>query len=108
MKAPLLIHEARRRAGLTQQQLAERLGTTQSVVARWEAGKRSPSLETIEQIANACDLEVSISLVPHDNHDLRLALGMKHLSPGQRIEALVDAQRKLDKLTRRARRVDHG
>lgn len=103
MKAAVLIKEARRRAGLTQQQLADKLKTTQSVVARWETGARGPSLETIENVARACDLDISIYLVPRDDHDFRLASQMKRLSPGKRIESLVEAQRKLAKLTRRAR-----
>jgi len=34
--------EARSRAGLTQQQLAVRMDTTQSVIARWESGRVQP------------------------------------------------------------------
>jgi DNA-binding XRE family transcriptional regulator len=38
---------ARGRAGLTQGEVAQRMGTTQSVVARLESGKRMPSLRTL-------------------------------------------------------------
>ena len=44
---------ARARAGLTQQQVAERMGTTQSTVARMESGKRPPSLRTVQRYAQA-------------------------------------------------------
>ena len=44
---------ARNRAGLTQGQVAERMGTTQSVIARLESGKRGPSMRTGQRYANA-------------------------------------------------------
>ena len=37
-----LIREARERAGMTQAELARRLGTDQPSVSRWEQGKRTP------------------------------------------------------------------
>jgi ribosome-binding protein aMBF1 (putative translation factor) len=44
---------ARARAGLSQAEVAERMGTTQSVVARLESGKRMPSMRTVERFAQA-------------------------------------------------------
>jgi predicted transcriptional regulator len=44
---------ARSRAGLTQGQVAERMGTTQSVVARLESGRRAPSMRTVQRYAHA-------------------------------------------------------
>lgn len=57
MKGGELIREARRRAGLSQAELAARLRTKQPVVARWESGRRSPSLETVVRAIRACGLE---------------------------------------------------
>lgn len=45
--------EARTRAHMTQSDVAERMGTTQSVVARLESGKRPPSLRTVQRYAEA-------------------------------------------------------
>ena len=45
--------EARTRANLTQAELAERMKTTQSVVARLEGGRARPSARTLEKIARA-------------------------------------------------------
>jgi uncharacterized protein len=42
-----LVREARRRAGMTQSQLARRAGITQSVVSAYESGRREPSLPTL-------------------------------------------------------------
>ena len=44
---------ARGRAGLTQGEVAQRMGTTQSAVARLESGKRMPSLRTVQRYASA-------------------------------------------------------
>jgi ribosome-binding protein aMBF1 (putative translation factor) len=38
---------------LTQEQLAERMGTSQSFVARLESGKTKPTLRTLEKLATA-------------------------------------------------------
>lgn len=45
--------EARNRAGLTQQQLARKMGTTQPVVARLEGGRGRPSMRTLKRLADA-------------------------------------------------------
>jgi DNA-binding XRE family transcriptional regulator len=44
---------ARTRAGLSQAQVAERMGTSQSTVARLESGRTLPSLRTLARYANA-------------------------------------------------------
>ena len=44
---------ARTQAGLTQADVAERMGTTQSTVARLEAGKAVPSLRSLQRYAQA-------------------------------------------------------
>lgn len=63
------IHALREKRGLTQKELAERLGTTQSAIARLEAGNVSPSLPTLDRVADALGVELSISFV--DLTDLR-------------------------------------
>lgn len=60
---------ARSHAGLTQQELAERMGTTQSVIARLEGGKSKPSTTTLEKLAHATGTRLRISFEP----DTRLA-----------------------------------
>ncbi len=53
--------EARSRAGLTQAQLARRMKTTQSVVARLESGRVCPSTKTLEKVARATGTRLKIS-----------------------------------------------
>ena len=51
---------ARLNAGLTQRQLAERLGTTQSAIARLENGNSTPTVETLRRLAEALGLRFEI------------------------------------------------
>lgn len=46
--------------GLSQRQLAERMGTTQSTIARLEAGGTLPSLSTLERVADALGTTVEV------------------------------------------------
>ena len=57
---------ARRRAGLTQRELAERLGLRQATIARWERGDRQVGLEDVEAVAGACGLHLEAHLVVED------------------------------------------
>jgi len=54
---------ARTRAGLTQAQLAQRMGTTQSAVARIEGGRRAPSMRTVQRYASATGTRAVLRLV---------------------------------------------
>ena len=53
---------ARVRAGLTQEQLAQRMGTTQSAIARLESGQRMPGLRTLERLAQATGTRLVVRL----------------------------------------------
>jgi predicted transcriptional regulator len=55
--------KARTEAGLTQTELAERIGTTQSAIARLESGGVSPSLATLRRYAEATGTKLQVSLV---------------------------------------------
>jgi ribosome-binding protein aMBF1 (putative translation factor) len=56
--------EARSNAGLTQQQLAERMQTTQEAIARMEGGRSKPSTRTLERFAKATGTRLAISFQP--------------------------------------------
>ena len=53
---------ARSRAGLTQSEVAQRMGTTQSVMARLESVKRMPSLRTVKRYASAIGARARVRL----------------------------------------------
>ncbi len=52
---------ARAQAGLTQEQLAQRMETTQSVIARLESGRNRPSTQTLERLAAATGTRLKIT-----------------------------------------------
>lgn len=89
MNTGRLIREARLRAGLTQRELAGRAGTTQSSIARWEAGGVRPSLETLASLVRACDLDLRVSLAEADDGSLSQIEGTLSLTPEERLDELV-------------------
>lgn len=56
--------EARTRARLSQAQLAERMNTTQTAIARLESGKTLPSTRTLMRLAKATGHKLKIVLEP--------------------------------------------
>ena len=58
---------ARTAAKLTQEELASRLGTTQSAIARLEGGGVSPSFATLRRYAEATGTRLMVRLIPVDN-----------------------------------------
>jgi transcriptional regulator with XRE-family HTH domain len=58
--------DVRNRAGLTQEELARKMGTTQPVVARLESGRTRPSMRTLERLAKATGSRLLISFEPRD------------------------------------------
>lgn len=57
-----LVHRLRSEAGLTQAELAERMGTTQSAIARMEGGGTRPTLDTLEKIASAVGADLVVGV----------------------------------------------
>ena len=53
---------ARHRAGLTQAEVAQRMGTSQSTIARLESGGRQPSMQTVQRYAKALGYRAMIKL----------------------------------------------
>lgn len=56
-KRPIFLAEWRLEKGLTQQQLADRLGTSDVTVSRWETKKRRPNDDAREAISEALGIE---------------------------------------------------
>ncbi len=60
------VMDVRNRAGLTQQELARKMGTTQPVVARLESGRIRPSMRTLERLAAATGSRLLIRFEPRE------------------------------------------
>ncbi len=89
MRGGPLIREARLRAGLTQSELAKLTGRERSVIARWEQGAVSPSVDNLIEVVQACGFDLPLVLVPRDSsQDERLGKNML-LSPERRVQRLL-------------------
>jgi predicted transcriptional regulator len=58
------VADRRQALGLSQRELAELTGTTQSAIARLEAGGRPPRIDTLLRIADALDCDLMVELKP--------------------------------------------
>lgn len=66
MNAHSKIKEFRKKQGLTQQELADKLNVTKSTICRYENNERDIKITTLKQIAKALNIPVT-KLVPIDN-----------------------------------------
>ena len=55
---------ARSKSGLTQAQIAERMGTAQSYIARLESGRTIPSVRTLQKFAQATGTKLRLQFLP--------------------------------------------
>jgi transcriptional regulator with XRE-family HTH domain len=91
------VREARKRAGLTQAQLAAKAGTTQSAIARVETDAQAPTLEQLTKLLRACGFDLAIRLVRADPElPLHVADALAR-SPEQRVRRAVGAANRLEK-----------
>ena len=80
-----LVREARKRAGLSQRELAEKAGTTQSAIARLETGHSTPSFDNVLRLVRLCGLDLDLMLVARDDSDWVQARALLQLTPAQRV-----------------------
>ena len=78
IEAASLIRDARRRAALTQAQLASRARTAQSAVAAYESGARNPNLANLERLLEGCDHQIDVVIRPRTR---RGAAALADLAP---------------------------
>ena len=69
-----IIRNLRRQTGTTQQELAEMAGTSQSTIAAYEAGTKSPTLRTVENLARSQNLELLVAYMPQMTREDRRSL----------------------------------
>lgn len=94
----LLIRQARLRAGISQQKLAQELNTSQSLIARWERGVVEPGFITVVGAVRACGLDLAVRVVEYDtDHDLMIKETLK-LSPVERLRRMQHVRQQFEKL----------
>jgi len=79
------VREARRRAHLTQEELASRVGTTQSAIARLERRGTEPSLRRAHGLLRACGMDLDVRLLAVDDSDWSVAHANLALDIGARV-----------------------
>ena len=92
----VLLREARLRAGLSQVELAERIGKDRVQIGRYEAGAVAPSLDTLLELIRACGFDLSLDLRPLQSVPDEPLTALRQLSPDARLERMlrrIDAPR---------------
>lgn len=93
MTGAQIIREARLRAGLTQTELAARLGRDRAQVARWETGGQEPSFENLRAVVEACGFVLKLEIAEREEDpalDAQLEASVRQ-APQQRVQALLDS-----------------
>jgi transcriptional regulator with XRE-family HTH domain len=80
-----LLRDARAIAGMSQAELARRIGTTQPVVSRWEQGLDVPRLDRLARALQVCGFEVDLVFRRHDDVDRALIRGQLGMDPTERL-----------------------
>ena len=93
-----LVREARKRAGLSQRELGEKAGTTQSAIARIETGRSTPSFDTVLRLVRLCGLDMVVMLADRDDSDMAQAERLQGLTPEQRVRRMERVARQLNQL----------
>jgi transcriptional regulator with XRE-family HTH domain len=92
MTGAQIIREARLKAGLTQAELADRLGRDRAQVARWETGGQEPSFENVQAVVDACGFSLRVEIAQREESpalDTELQASLLE-APQQRVRALLD------------------
>lgn len=80
------VYLLRRAAGRTQQELASLAGTSQSAIAAYESGKKSPTWRTLARLAHAAGCEVEVRFMPPLSREDRRSL-LLHEAVSARLRA---------------------
>lgn len=93
-----LVREARKRAGLSQRQLADRAGTSQSAIARLEAGRTKPAFDDVLRLVRLCGMDLDIMLGERDDSDWAQARRQLTLTRVERIRRMEHVGREMLKI----------
>lgn len=89
MRARDVIVVARRRASLTQQELARRMGVPQATIARWESGFSEPKFRSVQEAVAACRLDLMLDFANADEGSWNsLIFEQLRLTPAERVRKL--------------------
>jgi transcriptional regulator with XRE-family HTH domain len=98
-EAARLLRYARRRAGLTQRDLAAKCGVAQSYVARVESGRIDPSVSSLSRLLRAC--ETTLEAMPGSGEGVDRTLFTLDRTPAERMAQAAPMAQYLDRVERR-------
>lgn len=102
-----LIRNTRASAGVTQTELARRLGTTQSAVARLEARSSNPRVQSVARALGALGLVLRLDAAPPaPGVDETMIAANLRRTPAERLAAFSASYRNMARLVAKARSVD--
>jgi transcriptional regulator with XRE-family HTH domain len=103
MRAARMLRYARRRAGLTQRQLAAAAGVPQPTIARIERGRADPRVETLDRLLRACGMTLELDVARGEGVDRTLIRESLALGQPERARLVESADASLEGLVAAAR-----
>jgi transcriptional regulator with XRE-family HTH domain len=98
-----VLRQARKRAGLTQRELADRAGVPQSQVARIESGAVVPRVDTLDRLLEVCGEGLESVGRPGRGVDGSTMRTLLRLAPADRARVQAESDRNVEEVVRRAR-----
>jgi transcriptional regulator with XRE-family HTH domain len=99
-----LVREARKRAGLTQRELADKARTSQSAIARLESGRTRPAFDDVLRLIRLCGMDLDIRLTRLDDSNWIQAQALRGLTPSERVERAQHVARQFEAIREAGRR----
>jgi transcriptional regulator with XRE-family HTH domain len=103
-----IIRNARRQAGLSQAQLASRMGVSQAAIAKFERHGSNPTIATLDNVLTALGQRLVLTTRPQRNIDETLVFEQLKLPPAERLARLEDLHEWGRELTQTAREQTGG
>ena len=104
ISAGATVKQAREAAGLSQAELADRMGTTQSAVARLESPRSNPRVETLDRAIAATGQRVTVSVEPGFGLDESMIAETLRIPQRDRLRHFASAYASARKLSAAARK----
>jgi predicted transcriptional regulator len=90
-----MLRYARRRAGLTQRDLAARSGIAQPAIARIESARVSPRMTTLDRLLESCDMRVELTERRGEGVDRSAMRDLLRITPRERLDLAVTEARNI-------------
>ena len=98
MSSSAILRHARKKANLSQRELARRAGTTQATISRIEDSLISPRVDTLERLLDACGFQLDAVPRRGEGVDRSAIRALLRSSPAQRARLAIREARNLERL----------